>query len=292
MRRIRSSGGILKCVALGGAAALATTVLSTSPVDAATVRHATATASPGSRLVVARMSSTHVKFSVGSSLRAGRVTFRVVSPKGDHELQLLRLHPGYSLQQAGADFGKAFNGDVAAVRRLDAGITFRGGAEAKPHHNGLFTVSLKAGDYLAVDQDSNAMAPLHVFGTPRNAARPRTRGSVTAYSYGFGGSVRLPHDGWIRFFNQSDQPHFIVLNHVKRGTTATMVRKYFASGGQGRPAFGLRAETSMAVVSPNRSEFFHIHLPRGKYLMACYWPDDDTGMPHALMGMWRLVTVR
>jgi hypothetical protein len=30
-------------------------------------------------------------------------------------------------------------------------------------------------------------------------------------------------------------------------------------------------------------------LPRGEYLIACFWPDRLTGMPHAFMGMWKLV---
>jgi hypothetical protein len=32
-------------------------------------------------------------------------------------------------------------------------------------------------------------------------------------------------------------------------------------------------------------------LPAGKYFIACFWPDYFTGMPHFLMGMWKLVTI-
>jgi hypothetical protein len=35
-----------------------------------------------------------------------------------------------------------------------------------------------------------------------------------------------------------------------------------------------------------------LDVPAGKYLLACFWPDDDTGMPHFFMGMWKLVRVR
>jgi hypothetical protein len=24
----------------------------------------------------------------------------------------------------------------------------------------------------------------------------------------------------------------------------------------------------------------------------CFWPDDETGMPHAFMGMWKLISLR
>jgi hypothetical protein len=33
-------------------------------------------------------------------------------------------------------------------------------------------------------------------------------------------------------------------------------------------------------------------MPAGRYVVACYWPDDDTGMPHAFMGMFKLITLR
>ena len=31
--------------------------------------------------------------------------------------------------------------------------------------------------------------------------------------------------------------------------------------------------------------------PRGKYLVACFWPDYITGMPHFFMGMWKLINL-
>ena len=34
-----------------------------------------------------------------------------------------------------------------------------------------------------------------------------------------------------------------------------------------------------------------LYLPPGKYLVACFWPDYFTGMPHVAMGMWKLVTI-
>ncbi|MGH3471022.1 MAG: hypothetical protein ACRDPG_03125 [Nocardioidaceae bacterium] len=241
--------------------------------------------------VVAHMGRA-IHLSVGESMRAGRVIFRVVTKHGNHELQLLRLHRGYSIQEASVDFGKAFQGNVPAVRRLDNNITFLGGASATPTRPGKFSVTLRKGRYVAVDQDSNALAMLRVFGT--NAKRPTvpTNVGITVFTYGFALSrATLPRSGWAHVVDRSDQPHFIEFNRVKTSTTNQMVRKYFNSGGQTRPSFGLRISTGMGVLSPTRSEMFHYNLPPGKYLMACYWPDDETGMPHAFMGMWKLVRV-
>jgi hypothetical protein len=241
-------------------------------------------------VVRVHMSSTHIRLSTGNTLHAGRVIYRVVTAKGDHTLQIARLHKGYTLQEAGQDLNKAFQGDVTAIRRVDSHITFRGGAETRPNHPGRFSISLSKGTYVFTDQNSNAFTMVTVVGTA--PARPSipVQGSITAYSYGFGVSPTLPADGWIRAFNQADQPHFIVFQRVKASTTNAMVRKAFAAGLSGpQPSWLLKATTSMGVITPYFGEKLHIDLPAGKYLIACFWPDDDTGMPHAFMGMWKLV---
>ena len=90
--------------------------------------------------------------------------------------------------------------------------------------------------------------------------------------------------------DRSDQPHVVIFQHVKDGTTARQVRRALRS--QQQPPWLLKANTSTGVLSPNRREVFHYNLPAGRYLLLCYWPDDDTGMPHYLMGMWKLVNLR
>lgn len=239
--------------------------------------------------VVVHVSSSAISLSTGSTLHAGRVMFKVETFKGDHTLQILRLHKGYTLAQAGADINKAFGGDVAAIRRVDSHVTFRGGAEARPDHPGRFVVTLKAARYIFLDQNSNAVKGVTVFGTPPARTSIAAQGSITAYSYGFGSSAKLPANGWIHFFDQSDQPHFLEIQHVKASTTNAMVRKALTPTNQSQPSWALGANTSAGVVSPYNGELLHVNLPPGKYLIACFWPDDDTGMPHAFMGMWKLV---
>jgi hypothetical protein len=244
--------------------------------------------------VVARMTSHHITLSVGHRIRAGNVVFKVVS--GDdrgHELQLLRLHRGYTPKEAQADFAKAFRGNVAAVNRVDDNITFLGGAPAKPGKPGWFSVKLHANRLMVVDQNGPAAAVLRVHGkaAPRPAVPHSSR--ITALSYGFDPSLKtMPASGWSLVNNVSDQPHFVVMNRVKPGTTRKQVRRFFASGSQKQPSWALRANTSTAVISPYRAERFHYDLPAGRYLLMCFWPDDETGMPHAYMGMWHFVSLR
>lgn len=229
-----------------------------------------------------------------NNVRAGQITFRVVSRKGDHELQIVRLRNGYTVAEAGGDFGRAFGGDTAAIRRLDHGVDFRGGAEATPRHPGEVTVSLRAGRYLAFDQNSNSNepTPLTVHGTNAQRRAPHVSSRIGVFSYGFETARTLPRSGRTLIHNTSDQPHFVVFQRIKESTTRAQVKKTFSSMSEAKPSWALRPSTSSGVISPNRGERFAYDLPAGKYLIACFWPDRDTGMPHAFMGMWRIIHLR
>jgi hypothetical protein len=253
-----------------------------------------AASSPGKvPVVVAHVNAKSIKLSTGSSLHAGRVLFKVTTAKDNHFLQLAKLHKGYSMAQAGADLNKALQGNVAAVRRVDRKITFRGGADATPGHPGHFAVTLYAGQYVLIDQNGSAHSVVNVKGTaPARAAVPY-QGTVTTFTYGFGTNpAQLPASGYTHFQNHSDQPHFVVMQQVKSDTTPAMVRKFFKSGGQGNPTFMLKGQASSGVISPGTGEIMQYKLPAGKYVLACFWPDKDTGMPHAFMGMWKLTMLK
>jgi hypothetical protein len=280
----------MRAVAVLGAAVLSVAPLSI--VQASTTPTSTVVA--GVPTVVAHMSRSAVHLSVGHRLHAGRVIFRVTARQGGHALQLARLHKGYTLKEAMRDFRKAFGkGDIQAIRRIDHKISFLGGASARPGHPGEFAVNLHRAHLLAFDQNGSGLTRLRVFGTPPTRPTVPASSGIATFSYGFGVSKpALPHAGWTRINNQSDQPHFVVFQRVKDGTTNRMVRRFIKSGGNGNPPWALKVNTSVSVISPNRLEVFHYDLPAGKYLLACFWPDDDTGMPHIFMGMWKLIRLQ
>ena len=287
MSTARSSRMVAALAVLG----LAASSLLTAPATAAPAPSDLSV--KGVPTVVARITSDHIRLSVGHDMRAGRVMFKVVT--GDdrnHELQLLRLHRGYTPQDAQADFAKAFRGNVAAINRLDDHITFLGGAPAKPGKPGWFSVKLPANRFMLVDQNGPAATFLRVHGTPPSRPTVHHDSRITALSYGFDPSEKtMPASGWTLVGNHSDQPHFVVMNRVKDNTTRKMVRRFFSSGAHGNPSWALHSSTSTGVISPYRTETFHYDLPAGKYLVMCFWPDDETGMPHAYMGMWHFVTL-
>jgi hypothetical protein len=278
------------------AAAGATVVLSGTALVAATPAALAASAVP---TVTVHVTAKSITFSGGgattsngvTTLHAGRIHFHVTTGKGDHALQIMRFHNGYTAQQAQQDFQSAFNGDVPAIDRIDHGVVFRGGAEAKPHLPGDMVVTLAKGQFMAVDQNGNAVASLQIVGkSPARVSQPSS-GSFIAYTYGWVTSSNLPAKGWVKFSNHADQPHFLVLQHVKSDTTNKMVRDFINSGANGNPSWGLKESAESGVVSPGTSQKVTYDLPAGKYLVACFWPDYFTGMPHMFMGMWKLVTL-
>ncbi len=280
---------------LGAALALSASPLSSAGAVTAhgQPRSAAVTTTGHVPTIVAHMSKSAIHLSVGHRVHAGRMIFSVKTRKGSHQLQILRLHKGYTMRQAGADINKAFGGDVAAIRRVDRRITFLGGAAARPGHASEFAVNLRAAKLVLLDTESNAVTRLRVFGTPHPRPRIHTTSGITTFSYGFGTSApTLPRSGWTRVTDRSDQPHFVVLQRVRNNTTDRMVRRLIKSGSHRNPPWILKAGATVGVISPKRGVAFHYDLPAGKYLLACFWPDDDSGMPHFNMGMWKLVNLR
>ncbi len=279
-----------RAVAAGTAAVLCSVtavVAAAAPAEAAAVK-----------TVRVRMTDSAITFHGGGAmamngttmLPAGRYRFHVVAPDGAHSLQLLRFQNGYTPDQAQQDFVTAFEGDVAAVQRIDNGVVFIAGASARPHKPGNMVARVRAGEVAALDVNGSAMGLLQVTGTGGKGTASHS-GRFTALTFGWDVSRHLPASGTVKFVNQADQPHFLVLQRVKDGTTTKQIRKFINSGAQGRLPGGLKASADTGVLSPGKSQLISYDLPAGKYFIACFWPDYFTGAPHFAMGMWKLVTL-
>jgi hypothetical protein len=225
-----------------------------------------------------------------ATLHAGRILFKVITDSGAHGLQIIRLRHGYSLQQAGQDFGKAFSGNTDAIGRLDDHVIFRGGTNVTPKKPGWFAATLRRGHFYFLDVNSNAVKAFTVVGPLAPRPRIAHQSTITAFSYGFDAEPEtIPAAGTMYFLNQADQPHFLEIQRVKEGTTAKQVRTFIKNGARGNPPWGLRANWASGVLSPTYGQMLRYKLPAGEYLIACFWPDRFTGMPHFFMGMWKLI---
>jgi hypothetical protein len=97
--------------------------------------------------------------------------------------------------------------------------------------------------------------------------------------------------GLIRVHNVSDTLHFLSLAPVKPGTTDANVQAFLDGSSSASPLIdGPGAELN--VLSPARQARLSWNLPPGTYVMLCFIADDETGMPHAVMGMHKVVVLR
>jgi hypothetical protein len=271
--------------------ALAAAAVTAASLGAAAVVGGTAAgaSTPGLPTVTVHVGGGHIGVIGGNTLHAGRIQFRAITGSGTHILQILRLHHGYSLQQADQDIPKAFRGDTDAIARVDDNIDWRGGAMTRPDKPGRFVVTLRAGHFFFIDQNSNAIKAFTVVGDVPHRPNAPHQSKITAFSYGFDSApLTIPARGTTYFFNQADQPHFLEMQRVKDGTTPAQVRQ-FVKHPAGNPSFALRAGTGAGVISPGTGQMLSYNLPAGEYLLACFWPDRFTGMPHFFMGMWKLI---
>jgi len=286
--RYRAAATALLLTATAGLAATG------GSAEASGAHHTSAKA--GHLTVTITSSKKAVKLSV-DQIRPGRTTFKVVrGHRGGGLLQVMRLRKGYSLKHALSDFGKAFGQttNVKAVRRIDKNVVFYGGmpAPAKGAPATKWAVNIDARDkYYAVNLDNkNQLSSFVVTGTHQKRSWPSADGRLNMAP----GNVFKPaavnaHKGWMNTTNNSDEPHFIVLDHVKKATTIEQVIDCFEGTGPCDFRAADHAAADTGVISPGHTFRWKYHLPRGRYLAQCFWPSKADGMPHALMGMVALM---
>ncbi|MGN6474720.1 MAG: hypothetical protein ACTHK4_13870 [Mycobacteriales bacterium] len=232
---------------------------------------------------------------------AGRVNISLKAIKGEQEFAIARLHKGYTLADLKRDFATYGQSQqnptpqgLKALNRIVRRTTFVGGLDTGTGHNSVSGSVLmsKAGTYYLFN-DANGpgsadVIKLHVTakaGTRTAPAIVAVERAITAKR--FRGPTHLPASGTIEFKNDStNSPHFMFLQHVKKGTTRKQVIESFKSNGPGPEEKGAAGTD---VVFMGHAMTLTYHLPPGDYAQMCFFPDLKTGMPHAFMGMVRIV---
>lgn len=274
-------------------ASLAGATLATGSAEAVSGHRAALSTQPAARLAPA----VHVSIAVSdhdvtrsrTGFRPGYTVFDVRSTGGRGTIEVIRLHRGYTLKMLLKDFGGLSNGDVKAVRRVDRNVEFYGGSQVGSHRVNSFATYVDAGRYLILDLDRGTYAGMRVVGHPQARSHPVATGLINmtkADRFANPGGKR--HTGWMRSTNHSDEPHFVDLAHVKRSATHQKVQKWIDGGANGNPPWGLHDFGGTLVVGPGHTVWWSYDLPRGKYLEMCWFPSDEDGTPHAMMGMWEL----
>ncbi|GCD90204.1 hypothetical protein NLS1_22100 [Nocardioides sp. LS1] len=268
---------------------LSATTTSAAPADRA--------ATPSLRVVV---SKSGVDVTGPTRFQAGWVRLTTVAHKTPGSMELVRFRRDYTFKDLQFDIAKTFAGGKNALKHLNRAIRhtkFYGAPAADPGkvtHGGAF---LDRPDTYVLFQfgDNGPINPtrLHVRGPVVKRAAPESTATVVAHEdRRWGGDDVLPAQGAIRFVNRADySPHFVSLQHVAKGTTRKEVIDCIND-----PActfdFARAGSAETGSLSPGKAFTFGYSLPRGTYALMCFFPDPETGMPHAAMGMVRIVTLK
>lgn len=279
-----------RMVVVGCATTLATTPLLLSPIGADASPAATT-----SRAAMPQITATLTKKTIvvkgADGLRAGRVKMSV---KGRGTVEFARFKNGYDVADFTADVNRfGAKNDIKALRRAIANTTIIGGFGAGGSGTIVFP---RAGAYTPFSVGERGVVTgktVVVRGPRRTSSVPRTDGRIIAKNGpSWGGSSHLPAKGRFLFKNRFNTgvPHFVLLQQVQEGTTVDQVMEYFQSGDEGPPPWALPSFLDTGSISPGRSMTVNYDLPAGQYAVLCFFPDPKMGgMPHALMGMIKMI---
>ncbi len=230
-----------------------------------------------------------------SVVAPGVTTFKITTARKSSAFQLVALASGYTVEQAEADVENGLEKNrLKALVRFEANATLLGGASATSDTSGKLAVDLDPGSYYALDTNKSGAVwlPFSVSGAETGASLPAgaTLKAIDSTTWAKR-PMSIPTHGWLRFKNRADQNHFVGMGKLLPGKTL----KDFADSlkGGGRPPLDFRFGIDTGVMSPGHDMATKYRVPRGDYVLVCFWPDASMGgMPHAFMGMYRLVKVR
>jgi hypothetical protein len=241
-------------------------------------------------------------------IRPGNTMFLVKNADGTDSnglIQLMRLKSGYDLGQAFADFGNLFGppddpNTIDAVNRIDDNVVFYGGMNARsnPHKTSMWAVNLnKAGSYIVVNFNTQKLTTLTVAGHHQKRHMPAKDGFINAETSNnaagnaFKAGKHNPTHGWMSTTNNAEEPHFVDLEQVKKGTKNSDLTAMF--NGQGPPPFVKKGDhTDTGVISPGHSFRWAYDLKKAPYAVMCFWPSKMDAHPHAEMGMHIITRLR
>lgn len=241
------------------------------------------------------------------TVNEGYVSFQVsaTNSKVSSSISMFQPKAHVTVARLMSDLQEEFNQDprVAAkgTRDLTRDGRFFGLADVSKGTPATVTEFLQEGTYYLMDLGAPPAGPpalttLRVRESEvwRHQTPPHFRAIVSLTSADrFIAPRTLPARGTILVRNVSDTLHFMEIQPVKKGTTDKQIQAYFDSGADGPPAFALDGPNiGLDVLSPGRPARLTYQLPPGTYVLLCFIADDRTGMPHAFMGMHKVVTLK
>lgn len=227
------------------------------------------------------------------SLEAGRYLLTLhgeppseTSPGG---VMILQLPEGMTLEDAMA----ADTGEGPPDFYYDALIP--GGALIPESGTSVSIIDLSPGEWVVADTRlSTQPVMLNVTGEmPADLPEPESNATFTMGEMFIeisDGELQAG-ENLIRIENNGDQPHFIDFNKVPDGTTNEQIASTVEAEMTGTPGpdavdfAEIQFITSSGDQSSETTMWMSLELEAGTYAGICFFPDEETGMPHAFMGM-------
>lgn len=232
-------------------------------------------------------------------VHAGLVKFRVRTTARSSDITMFRPKGSATTADFQRYLGEEFSQDptmaAQGTRDLTAHFTFYGLAQVQTGVPESVTENLPSGVYYISDLARHNLhfTTLSVVGEREGEDLGPAPARVDLTSADrFEVSGRLPAHGSVIVRNVADTPHFMSLVPVKKGTTDAQVQAFFDSHPTGPPAFARPGpQGGIDVLSPGVRVRLSYDLPAGTYVLLCFVADDMTGMPHAFMGMHKVVVL-
>ena len=158
-----------------------------------------------------------------TTIQPGVNTFKVTTAnEGGSGFQLVQFAAGYSAADTARDIEKGIDGgNIKAIKRFEANVTLFGGMAVNRDKAGRLVVDLDAGDYWALDINTNDPDKFFAFtvaGADTGNAMPEADAKLkavqdTTWAHN---PESIPNKGMMRFKNAASQNHFIVMAKLRR----------------------------------------------------------------------------
>jgi hypothetical protein len=244
-----------------------------------------------------------------NTVQPGRIRFNVETthPVGSFII-LFRLAHGVSLDAFTTDLQRALTfADPATAaegtRALTRDARFYGLADVVAGHPASVTETLSPGTYHLIDLTDQFTRGVPVEATTLSVKGREQKAGWRDRRHGHGAGIWLTSDdrfeapdvlpatGTVTVHNVSDSLHFTLIQPVREGTTDAEVQALFDSPPGPDPTLTGAPSVALDLLSPGRQAELSYSLPPGTYVLLCFVPDGETGIPHAALGMHKVVTL-
>lgn len=255
--------------------------------------------------------------SVAEQATAGQMLLTVENqlefPAG---FSIVQLPEGTSLEEAMAIFGPPPDAGAASPAAgeeptgpegppppLFFEMTWAGGAFVPPMGQAQVIVTLTEGQWILLSDPESGLMPM-TLDVAAGAATPDAAGAVTAdvtvemknYQIVLPEQIQPGAQVW-EVGNTGDEPHELFVVRTPRLLTVDEVQQLLdlPEGTEPPPGIPDPAEFEdlggVAPISNGQTVWVEMNLEPGFYVAVCFMPDDDSGMPHAMKGMYVIFEV-